>query len=70
MSNLPRRSKTICPKCHGYKAIAGKSSGPYVGSPATLICPRCDGTGEVWEDSLTELEKNPPLPIRYERDDV
>lgn len=58
-----------CVVCQGHKAVPGKSSGPYPGSPATLICPKCDGTGEVDYNNLTDLEKHPPLPVRYERDD-
>lgn len=58
-----------CPRCNGCKAIAGTSDGLYK-APATLPCPRCDSTGETLLSSFTELEKNPPLPIRYERDDL
>ncbi|MGH7974788.1 MAG: hypothetical protein ACREBR_04635 [bacterium] len=56
-----------CPKCEGHKGVSGRST---LGHPATLPCPRCDAVGEVPQDSLTELEKNPPQPIRYERDDL
>lgn len=59
-----------CPRCNGHKGISGKSSGPYVGNPATLPCPRCpNSSGEVDINTLTDLEKNPPKPIRYERED-
>ena len=60
---------TICPKCHGFKAIPGKSLGPYPGSPATLPCGRCSSTGECLLDSLTEEEKNPKPKKFFERDD-
>jgi phage FluMu protein Com len=56
-----------CPKCKGCKGISGRSG---TGHPATLPCPRCDAIGEVSLNSLTEAEKNPPIPIRYERDDA
>lgn len=55
-----------CPKCKGCKGVAGRSA---TGHPATLPCPRCESMGEVNILSLTEIEKNPPIPIRYERDD-
>ena len=59
-----------CPKCKGHKGISGRSDGPYKG-PATLPCDRCPSSGgEVPLESLTEEEKNPPQPIRYERDDI
>lgn len=60
---------TKCPKCHGFKGISGKSSGPYPGSPATLPCGRCGAIGEVPFFSLTEEEKNPPKKVFYERED-
>ena len=56
-----------CPKCYGCKCISGRSAMRY---PATLPCDRCDAVGEVNQNSLTELEKNPPKPIRYNRDDL
>lgn len=68
--HLIRRGKTNCPRCDGHKGIFGKSSGPWVGAPATLICPRCEGTGELWEDELTEAEKNPPIKQRYDWGDL
>ena len=55
-----------CPKCKGCKGISGRSGS---GHPATLPCPRCDALGDVSIDSLSELEKNPPMVIRHERDD-
>lgn len=58
-----------CPKCHGHKGISGKSSGPYPGASATLPCDRCNASGEVLVNSLTEKELNPMLPVRYERED-
>jgi DnaJ-class molecular chaperone len=58
-----------CPNCNGHKGVTGKSSGPWVGAPATLPCPRCDGNGEVFFLSLTEEEKNPPPKKLHERDD-
>jgi hypothetical protein len=68
--HLTRRGKAVCPKCHGYRAIAGRSTGAYPGVPATLPCDRCiNSSGEVWEDSLTETEKNPPAKKFFERDD-
>lgn len=72
MSDTHREKKIYvrCPRCEGHKGICGKSSGPYTGSPATLPCPRCDACGEVLLTSLTEEEKNPKPPIRYERDDI
>jgi hypothetical protein len=63
--HLLRRGKTNCPKCDGAKAVMIK--GPQ--GPGMDICPRCVGNGEVWEDSLSEAEKNPPAKIRFERDD-
>lgn len=69
VSNLPRKLKVTCPKCHGFKAIAGVTDGLYR-APATLPCPRClNSSGEVWEDSLTEEEKNQKPKPFYERDD-
>lgn len=67
--HLIRRGKTNCPKCDGHKAIAGKSAGAYPGSPATLPCPRCDSTGEVWEDSLTDTERLPRPKKFFDRND-
>lgn len=67
--HLTRRGKTNCPKCDGHKGICGKSVGVYPGVPATFICDRCAGSGEVWEDSLTEAEKNPPAKRWFDRDD-
>jgi DnaJ-class molecular chaperone len=64
--HLVRRGKTNCPKCDGSKAVMCK--GPH--GPGMDICPRCVGTGDVWEDSLTESELNPPIKLRYERDDL
>lgn len=58
-----------CPVCHGCKAVCGKSGGLY-NAPATLPCPRCDATGDVLLSTLTEEEKNPKPPKRYERDDI
>jgi len=58
-----------CPNCSGHKGVAGKSAGPWIGAPATLLCPRCDGMGEIPLNSLTEEEKNPKPPVRFERDD-
>jgi hypothetical protein len=70
MSNLPRKLKVTCPLCNGYRAISGRSTGAYPGSPATLPCPRCiNSSGEVWEESLTEAERNiPPKPF-FPRED-
>jgi hypothetical protein len=59
-----------CPRCKGSKAIFGRSDGPYKGAPATIPCPRCNSTGIVDVNSLTDLEKNPPNPVRYKRDDI
>jgi len=58
-----------CPKCNGCKGIAGKSDGPWKGSPATLPCERCSATGEVLLSSLTEEEKAPTPKPFFERDD-
>jgi hypothetical protein len=58
-----------CPICHGFKAIPGKSEGPYKGSPATLPCPKCNSTGECSLESLTEEERNPKPKIFFERED-
>lgn len=66
---LPRRLKITCPLCDGHKAVAGISEGLYK-APATLPCPRCiNSSGEIWEDSLTEEEKNPKPKQFYERND-
>jgi len=43
-----------CPKCLGVKGIYGRSERNY---PATVPCDRCNATGEVLLDSLTEEEK-------------
>jgi len=64
-----RKLKITCPKCSGFRAIAGKSTGAYPGVPATLPCPRCNSTGEVFEDSLTEAERNPKPKQFFLRDD-
>lgn len=70
MSETHREKKLFvrCPLCEGHKGIFGKSDGLYK-APATLPCTRCDAVGEVLLSSLTELEKNPPALVRYERDD-
>lgn len=64
--HLIRRGRTHCPKCNGCKGIMGKNS---TGNPATLPCDRCDGTGEVWEDNLTDIECQPKPKKFFERDD-
>lgn len=64
--HLIRRNKIDCPRCDGHKGIMGKSA---TGHPATLVCLRCDGIGEIWEDSLTEAEKQPKPKKFFERDD-
>jgi hypothetical protein len=56
-----------CPKCKGAKGMYGHNA---LGAPATLPCDRCGAVGEVVFETLTELERNPPKPIRYERDDL
>lgn len=58
-----------CVVCHGFKAIPGKSSGPYPGSPATLPCKRCDSIGEIPLETLTEEERNPKPKQFFERTD-
>jgi DnaJ-class molecular chaperone len=57
---------TKCPKCDGHKGIPCRC----VHGPGMDVCDRCNGTGEVLLESLTEAERNPPKPIRYERDDI
>lgn len=56
-----------CPKCRGCKGIYGKSA---TGHPATLPCDRCNATGEMDYNALTEQEKVPSVPLQYERDDI
>lgn len=67
--SLPRKVRVECPKCNGHRGICGKSTGAYPGSPATLPCDRCETSGSVWEDTLTEAELNPPPKVFYIRDD-
>lgn len=67
---MSKKLMATCPKCHGFKAIPGKSSGPYPGSPATLPCNRCpNSSGEVPLESLTEEEKLPVKKLFFYRDD-
>jgi hypothetical protein len=57
---------TKCPKCFGFKGVMCKC--PH--GPGMDICPRCNGSGEVLFDSMTEAELNPPVKVTYQRDDI
>lgn len=55
MSELRRQIIHVkCPKCKGAKGIYGKSDRNY---PATLPCDKCDATGTVDINTLSDEEK-------------